>query len=489
VLFFELEWTALDDAVADALLAEAGGRLAFASHHLRRLRARRPYLLSDAEERVLAETSAPRLLAWQKLFEELTTAITVEIDGEVVPITDAVSRLESPDRAVRLSAMEAIGVAFADGIEVRVSIYNAVLGEKAIDDRLRSHDSWIQSRNIANETSDAAVAAQLTAIRARVDTVQRWFRLKARLLGVDRITTADLVAPLPSDAPPIRYREAQEMVLSAWEQFAPRTRAILSDIFEGQRIDAPIRAGKSGGAFCSGPTSVTDSYVLLNHTEQPWAVITMAHELGHALHFSLCRHQGVLQYETSIPMGETASTFSEMVVIEQLLAQTDDDRLRLRLLAAWIDSAMINVHFSSAANRFEELVHARRRAQGELSADQFTEAWVEGLQEAWGDAVELEDGWRLHWSWMWHMVGAPGYVYAYSFGLLLALACFSRYQELGAPFAESYLEMLAAGGSRSPEELAAMIGFDLNDPGFWDVGLDLLDARVAEAERLADALA
>jgi oligoendopeptidase F len=488
LLFFELEWVALGDDQAEALLASAGDRLDFAAHHLRHLRGRRPFLLSQEQERVLAETSVQRLSAWKRLYSENAARLTAEIDGDSVPMTQAVSLLGSPAREVRLQAMAAIADGAAAGLPTRVAAYNQVLGEKAVDDRLRGYPSWLSSRNLANETTDAAVENQLAAIARRYDIPQRWNRLKARLLDVQHLATSDLRAPLSSVERPVPFRETRQLVTSAWSSFSPRAGAIVEVFFTQGLIDAPIRANKQGGALCAQAGTTSHPYVLLNYDYRPEDTMALAHELGHALHFELARAQRALQCNTSIPMLEVASTFSEALIAEHLMARATDDRERLALLAARLDDAMLNVFEGCALVSAEAAMHRHRRERGELSAEELAEIWTSSLSNLWQDTIEIEDGIRLLWSLIPHMIWEPGYLYSYSYGLLTAWSAFARYKQVGEGFAEDYLAMLAAGGSRSPDELVAMVGLDVTDPGFWNAGLDLLDSMLKEAEVLAETL-
>jgi oligoendopeptidase F len=488
LLFFELEWVALDDDRAEALLAGAGDRLDFAAHHLRRLRGRRPYLLSHEQERVLAETSVQRLSAWKRLYSENAACLTAEIDGGSVPMTQALSLLGSPAREVRLQAMAAIADGAAAGLPARVAAYNQVLGEKAVDDRLRGYPTWLSSRNLANETTDAAVENQLAAIAGRYDLPRRWNRLKARLLDVEQLTTSDLRAPLLSIERPVAFRETRQLITSAWSSFSPRAGAIIDVFFTQGLIDAPIRANKQGGALCAQAGASSHPYVLLNYDSRPEDTMSLAHELGHALHFELARAQRALQCETSIPMLEVASTFSEALIAEHLMARAADDRDRLALLAARLDDAMLNVFEGCALVSAEAEMHRHRREHGELGAEELSEIWTSSLSDLWQDTIDIEDGIRLLWSLIPHMIWEPGYLYSYSYGLLTAWSAFARYKQIGEELVEDYLAMLAAGGSRSPEELAAMIGLDVAGVGFWNAGLDLLDNMLKEAEALAETL-
>jgi oligoendopeptidase F len=281
------------------------------------------------------------------------------------------------------------------------------------------------------------------------------------------------------------YGEARELVLDAYDSFSPEAGRIVRRFFDEHWVDAPVRPHKRGGAFCSYTVPSVHPYVLLNYTARRRDVLTMAHELGHGLHAAIAAPQGVFHHSTPLTLAETASVFGEALVFGRLLDDAPDDDSRLGLLAERIDGAVATVFRQMAMNRFEHLAHTSRRAEGELSVDRISELWVESQAELFGDSVQITEGYRTWWSYIPHFINTPGYVYAYSYGLLLALSAYSRYREQGESFAPLYLELLAAGGSRSPEELAAIVGIDLADPGFWDSGLALVQEQLTAAEALA----
>jgi oligoendopeptidase F len=485
LLFFELEWAELDDARADALLTAPGNELDFCAHHLRSARRYRPHLLSEPEEKVLAEKSISSQAAWARLFGELVSSLRVDLDGEEVPLELALSQLQAPDRDVRRASAEAVTVALEPGLRTRAFIYNTLLHEKAVDDRLRSYPHWLAERNLANEASDESVIALIEAVRRRFDIPQRWYRLKAQLLGVQRIADYDRGAPVMREEVTFSYRDARELVLDTYASFSPEAGAVTRRFFDERWIDAPVRPNKRGGAFCSYTVPSVHPYVMLNYTARRRDVLTMAHELGHGLHAALAQPRGVFHQSTPLTLAETASVFGETLVFERMLAAADDDEQRLSLLADRIDGAIATVFRQMAMNRFEHLVHTRRRAEGELSADAICTAWVETQTELFGDSVEITDGYRMWWSYVPHFINTPGYVYAYAYGQLLALSAYGRYREVGDAFVPRYLELLAAGGSLGPEQLGEIIGIDLSDPGFWDAGLQLVEEQLTAAEQLA----
>jgi oligoendopeptidase F len=485
LLFFELEWAALDDERAEELLGEPG--LDFARHHLRSARRYRPHLLSEPEEKILAEKAIASHSSWSRLFGELVAALRINLDGEGLTLDVALSRLQSPDRDVRRTAAEAVSDALEPGLRTRAFIYNTLVYDKSVEDRLRSYPHWLARRNLDNEASDESVHALIEAVRRRYDIPQRWYSLKARLLGLDRIADYDRAAPILREELAVSFGDARELVLDTYSSFSPAAGELIRRFFDGRWIDAPPRPHKRGGAFCSYAVPSVHPYVLLNFTARRRDVLTMAHELGHGLHAALAQPQGIFHHSTPLTLAETASVFGETLVFERLLAEAPDDEQRLGLLAERIDGAVATVFRQMAMNRFEHLVHTRRRREGELSVDHLAQLWVESQAELFGDAVEITEGYRSWWSYIPHFINTPGYVYAYAYGQLLALSAYGRFRQEGEAFVPRYLELLAAGGSRSPQELAAIVGIDLTDPGFWDAGLELIEEQLAEAEALAGA--
>ena len=483
LLFFDLEWAALEDERAEELLRDPG--LDFCRHYLRSARRYRPHLLSEPEERVLAEKSIASEGSWARLFGELVAALRVPLDGQEVSLDVALSRLLSADREVRRTTAEAVSATLEPGLRTRAFIYNTLVYDKSVEDRLRSYSHWLASRNLDNEASDASVQALVEAVRGRYDIPQRWYALKAKLLGLDKLTDYDRSAPLTSSDVTVPYGEARDLVLDTYSSFSPEAGALLRRFFDERWIDAPPRPNKRGGAFCSYAVPSVHPYVLLNYTARRRDVLTMAHELGHGLHAALAQPQGVFHYSTPLTLAETASVFGEALVFGRLLDGVQDRRERLSLLAERIDGAMATVFRQMAMNRFEHLVHTSRREEGELAPDRISELWVTSQAELFGDSVEITDGYRIWWSYVPHFINTPGYVYAYAYGQLLALSIYGRYRQEGEPFVSRYLELLAAGGSRSPEELTAIVGIDLSDPGFWDAGLGLVEEQLSEAEGLA----
>ncbi len=483
LLFFELEWAALDDAGAEELLAGKG--LDFCRHYLRSARRYREHLLTEPEEKILAEKSISSESAWSRLFGELVSALTVTLDGEENSLEVALSRLQAPERELRRAAAEAVTASLDPGIRTRAFIYNTLVHDKAVEDRLRRYPHWLASRNLANEASDESVMALIEAVRGRYDIPQRWYRLKAKLLGVERLADYDRAAPVLPEDVTFSFSAARDLVLETYDAFSPDAGRVVRRFFDERWVDAPVRPHKRGGAFCAYTVPSVHPYVLLNFTARRRDVLTMAHELGHGLHAALAQPQGVFHQSTPLTLAETASVFGEALTFGRMLDAAGDDDARLSLLADRIDGAIATVFRQMAMNRFEHLVHTRRRSEGELSVDRINELWVETQAELFGDSVEITEGYRTWWSYVPHFINTPGYVYAYAYGQLLALSVYQRYLQEGTSFVPSYLEMLSSGGSRSPEQLGGIVGIDLADPGFWDSGLTLVEEQLKAAENLA----
>ena len=483
LIWFDLEWAALEDEQVDALLAD--DRLHFCRHHLLDLRKHRPYLLSEAEERILTEKAVTGRGAWSRLFNELTGAIEVMIDGQPSTLEAGLSRLSHPDPAVREAAAAAVTEGLRPGLRTRAFVYNTLLADKATDDRLRGYPSWITSRNLSNEASDESVQALVDAVKGRYDIPQRWYALKAKVLGVPRLKDWDRMASLATSDAEVAWEEAKQIVLDSYASFSEEMARDAARFFDESWIDAPASPGKRPGAFCSYTVPSVHPYVFLNYTSRRRDVLTLAHELGHGLHAWLAREQGPFHQGTPLTLAETASVFGETVTFGRLLEQTTDPNERLALLAENIEGAIATVFRQTAMNRFEDACHTARRTDGELSTDRFGELWARSQEEMLGDAVEVTEGYRTWWSYVPHFIGTPGYVYAYAYGQLLALSVYAQYEEQGSDFVPRYLHLLSSGGSMAPEDLGKIVGCDLADPGFWDGGLEIVEQQLEQAEAAA----
>jgi oligoendopeptidase F len=485
LLFFELEWNQVPDERAEELLDAAG--LGFCRHFLRNLRRYRPHQLSEPEERVMTELDVTGASAFRRLFTEQISAVEATLPDEAEPASLEVvlSRLQDPDREVRRQAAEAATEALRPGVRTRAYLFNTLLADKATKDRLRDYPHWLASRNLANEASDESVEALIEAVAGRYELARRWYRLKAALLGLDRLAYWDRMAPVTETDEHIPYDEARAIVLECYSGFSPELGEAAAGFFADGYIDAPPRPGKRGGAFCAYTVPSRHPYVMLNYTARPYDVLTLAHELGHGVHAALAGPQGIFQFTTPLTLAETASIFGETIVLERLLERAPDAAGRLSLLAGSLDGAVGAVFRQVAMNRFEHAIHTERRKSGELAPERFASHWLDTQADLLGDSVDLHEDYGIWWSYVPHFVDTPGYVYAYAYGHLLALSVYRRYEQEGDGFVPAYLELLRTGGSRPPEDLARIVGVDLSDPGFWSSGLDLIERQLEAAERAA----
>ncbi len=489
LIFFDLEWAAADEEHAAAVLADA--QLGFCRHHLENLRLNRPHLLSEAEETIVAEKSQTGFSAWVRLFDELASAITVDLPDDIggpgLPLMQAASMLQHPDRSVRQQVASGITAGLEPGLRTRAYVFNTLLLDKAVDDRLRHYDSWVSSRNLANEASDESVQALVDAVVDNYSIAQRWYTLKAKVLGLDRLADYDRMASVATADREIGWSEGTQIVRDAYGSFSPELAGIVDRFIDESWIDAPLRPAKRGGAFCAGVSPNHHPYVLLNWTSKTRDVATLAHELGHGVHFHLASEQGIFHQDVPLTVAETASVFGETVTSNRLLSMIDDPNERFALLATTLEDSIATVFRQIAMNRFEHACHTARREEGELSVERFGDLWAASQEAMLGDSVEVTDGYRSWWSYVPHFMGSPGYVYAYAYGQLLALSVYARYQEVGDAFVPAYLDLLRAGGSDTPENLARIVDCDLTDPDFWRNGLRIVEGQLTAAEDAARA--
>jgi oligoendopeptidase F len=482
LLFFGLELADLDDAAADALLADPA--TARWDHWLRSVRKFRPYILTEPEEKIITEKSVSGVSAWDRLYDELLGALRVDLDGTEISFEEAMAKLHSGDRDERRRASEAVTVALEPGLRTRTFIFNTIVLDKSVEDRLRGYESWLSARNLRNDTTDEAVQALIDAAVSRYDVVQRYYELKARLMGLDRLAFYDRLAPIGEDATKSSWDEARQIVLDAYADFSSDVGGILERFFRESWIDAPVRENKRPGAYCATNVPDVHPYVFMNFTGDRRSILTLAHELGHGLHGYLAQPLGLFNANTPLTTAETASVFGEALTFKRLLAIEEDPTRRLNLLAGRIEDSIATVFRQIAMNRFEDVVHTTRRKEGELSMEKLEELWLGTQKQMFGDSVDIE-GYGSWWSYIPHFLGSPGYVYAYAFGFLFALSIFRKYELEGEVMVEPYLEVLRAGGSKPPEELAEIVGLDLTDPGIWASGIDALAVELDEAEALA----
>jgi oligoendopeptidase F len=482
-VFFTLELAQVSDEQAARLYADA--HAARYRHTVEEARKFRRHQLSEPEERVLTDYSPVGNSAWTRLFEELCAGIRVELDGRQLGLDEALTQLREPDRDVRRRASAAVTVALGGDIRTRAYIFNVILQEKAIDDRLRKFPSWLSSRNLANETSDEAVQALVEAVTGRYDICARYYRVKRQLLAVGDLHEWDRYAPLQEVSRDVSWEEAKELVLGSYHRFSTKAGALVEDFFNHGWIDAPVQPGKAGGAYCMPVTPRHHPYVMLNFTGKLRDVTVLAHELGHGLHDRLASKQHIFDFNPPLTLAETASVFGEALTFDRIMSEEKHPKVRLAMLCSQCEDAFSTVFRQVAFNRYEDACHIARRREGELAIDQLGEIYQSKLQPMFGDALILTDEHKVWWSYIEHFLHTPGYVYAYAFGNLLALSVYQRYLELGPAFVDDYLEFLAAGGSTRPDELVRRLGMDITDPDFWDAGLRILDGMVTEVETLA----
>jgi oligoendopeptidase F len=488
LIFFDLEWVKLPDDIAGRLTATPA--LARYRHYLEQKRAWKPHFLTEPEEKILDEKAITGRAAFVRLFDESVASMQMPLDvvgkRQSLSLQQLLAKLYDPDRLLRKMAAESITTGLKDNARLLAFIFNTVVLDHRSDCDLRRFDSPMAPRHLANEISAPVVDALMTAAERFHPTVQRYYRLKAKLLGLEALCDYDRYAPVGTDLPTCDWAKARQIVQDSYTSFSPRAGEIIRQFFERRWIDAELRQGKRGGAFSSSTVPSAHPYILMSWTDRMRDVMTLAHELGHGLHQYLSRAVGYMQCDTPLTTAETASVFGEMLTFQQLLKVAPEPRVRLALLCSKIEDAFATVFRQVVLTRFEQLLHKARQEQGELAVEQINELWLEANRPMHGDAVKLTDDYAWWWLYIGHFIHTPFYCYAYAFGELLVLALVQKYKQEGPGFVPRYLELLAAGGSDAPHKLLAPLGVDVNDPGFWELGLRLLDGMVAEAEQLAE---
>jgi len=478
-VFFKLEWNAVSDDEAGELLAQPA--LSAYRHYLELLRAERPHLLTLSEERLLAEKEAVGRNCWTSLFDKVLAHTTFgrgcRSEEEVL------ADLHHPERRVRRRAASDLTAGLRRQQHILAHISNTLAADKMITDRLRRHPGWLDAMNLQNQLRGETVTTLVGAVTSRYDLVQRYYRVKRRLLGVKRLEHYDRYAPLPSlPTTPTPWPECRRMVLAAFADFSGEMADIAGDFFTRQWIHAPVLRHKRGGAFAHPNVPESHPYVLVNYTGNYNDVSTVAHELGHGVHQVLAARQGFYNSDTPVPLAETASVFAELLVFEKQLASLGDRQQRRAFICQKIEAIFATVFRQTAMNRFEEMVHQGRRRQGELSGEQFADYWLTTQRQMFGDSMHLSDDYGLWWSYIPHFLETPGYVYSYAFGELLVLALYAIYRQEGTSFVGKYLDLLSAGGSRSPYDLLTPFAIDLDSADFWLGGLGVIEEMVARIE-------
>ena len=487
LVFFDVEWLKLSDEKADELIRHEN--LNPWKHYLRTSRRYKEHTLTEEAEKVMSAKSVTGRAAWNRFFDETLGAARFELDGETLTEQEVLSKLHSPDRDLRKRAHQSLTTTFKKHSRTLTFVFNTILADKSTNDKLRNYSHWLESRNLSNQIDDASVDALVKAVENKYGIVQRYYKLKTKLLGLDKMFDYDRYAPLLNSTKAISWEESKEMVLSAYGDFNPEMKSIASKFFEENWIDAAVKPGKRGGAYSAGTVTTVHPYVFMNFEGRLRDVQTLAHELGHGVHQYLSRKQGELQSSTPLTTAETASVFGEMLVFNRMMENLSDPKEKLALLISKIDDAIATIFRQVSMNRFENEIHHARRDGGELSTDDFSGYWHKTQHKLYGDSVELTDEYKLWWCYIPHFLHTPGYVYAYAFGELLVLALYDLYKKSDQKeFSEKYIELLEAGGSDWPHKIVAKMGVDITDASFWENGLQLFEEMISDAEKLSHSL-
>jgi oligoendopeptidase F len=485
LIFFELELNQIDDAdLAKALKVPA---LAKYKPWLADLRKEKPHQLDEKLEQLFHEKSQTAGAAFNRLFDDTMSALRFKVAGEAepLPLERTLNFLTSPDRAKRQAAAEALSVTFKDNIRLFTQITNTLAKDKEISDRWRGFKDIADSRHLANRVEAPVVEALVTSVTAAYPRLShRYYTMKAKWLGMDKLAHWDRNAPLP-DKPErvIPWSEARSMVMDAYSGFAPEMGRIAGDFFDKRWIDAPTRPGKASGAFAHPCVPSSHPYVLVNYQGKSRDVMTLAHELGHGVHQVLAASQGPLLANTPLTLAETASVFGEMLTFRALLAQTTDKKERKALLAGKVEDMLNTVVRQIAFYKFERKIHEARK-DGELTSDQINTLWMSVQAESLGPAIEFKPGYEVFWAYIGHFIHAPFYVYAYAFGDCLVNSLYGLYQDSHPGFVGKYFDLLKAGGSKHHTELLAPFGLNASDPAFWTKGLDVIGGMIDELEAM-----
>ncbi|HKL14624.1 MAG TPA: M3 family oligoendopeptidase [Balneolaceae bacterium] len=483
LVFYSVEWLKVGDEEANKLIENPV--LGKWKHYLETSRLYKPHTLSEEAEQVMSAKSVTSRSAWNRYFDETLGAARFDLDGESLTEQQVLSKLHSPDRDLRKRAHQSLTSTFQDHSRTLTFVFNTILSDKQTNDKLRGHDSWISSRNLANEIDQSTVDSLINSVTGKYDLVQRYYRLKKELLGYDKLYDYDRYAPLASTRKQVSWEEARENVLEAYGDFHPDMKKIAGEFFSKRWIDAAIKPGKRGGAYSASTVTSVHPYVFMNYDGQLRDVQTLAHELGHGVHQYLSRKQGELQSSTPLTTAETASVFGEMLVFNRLMDSLDDPKEQLALLTSKIDDTIATVFRQISMNRFEDKIHTARRTEGEQTTGQFSELWYETQHALYGDSVEITDEYKLWWCYIPHFLHTPGYVYAYAFGELLVLALYDAYRSGQEDFSDQYIKLLEAGGSDWPHNIVSKMGIDIRDESFWNRGLTLFEEMIERAEKLS----
>ncbi len=482
LLFLSLELNRIDDAVMEA--AMAAPPLSRYKPWLEEVRKEKPYQLSDDLERLFHEKAMTGRAGWSRLFNETMTALRFEIGGEKRPIEPTLNFLLDSDETVRAEAGQALAKVFKDNVRLFTLVTNILAKDKEISDRWRGYKDVADSRHLANNVEPEVVAALVEAVRRGYPRLShRYYAMKARWMGKERLEYWDRNAPLTSEPDrKIEWPQARDMVLSAYGRFSPAMADIARRFFDRNWIDAPVREGKSPGAFSHSTVPSAHPYIMLNYMGKPRDVMTLAHELGHGVHQVLANGQGALMAYTPLTLAETASVFGEMLTFQALLSQSKDPKEKKALLTQKVEDKINTVVRQIAFYEFERRVHSERR-QGELTSERLGEIWMAVQAESLGPAIHLGEGYEVFWTYIPHFIHSPFYVYAYAFGDCLVNSLYAVYEKSESGFQERYLDMLRAGGTKHHKELLAPFGLDATDPNFWAMGLGVVERMIDELEK------
>jgi oligoendopeptidase F len=482
MIFFTLELNRIDDAALEAKLAEPA--LAHYRPYLRDLRVFRPHQLSDDLEKLLHEKEVTGRSAWSRLFDETIAGLRVPVSGEDLTVSAALNKLSDPNRDTRAAAGRAIGEVFTRNVRLFSTITNTLAKDKEIVDSWRKYPRPASSRNRANMVEDEVVDALVAAVTSDYARLShRYYAMKAKWLGLDKLQHWDRNAPLPGDTDTdVTWPEARSRVLDAYGAFSPELAEVGRTFFEKPWIDAALRPGKSGGAFAHPTVPSAHPYLLLNYHGKTHDVMTLAHELGHGVHQVLAARQGYLMAGTPLTLAETASVFGEMLTFRALLDAEKNPARRRIMLAGKVEDMLNTVVRQTAFYRFESLLHDERRS-GEILPDRIGEIWMQVQTESLGPAFEFTPEYNVFWSYVPHFIHTPFYVYAYAFGDCLVNALYAVFQSGHPGFQAKYLDMLRAGGTKRHKELLAPFGLDASDPAFWRRGLDIISGFIDELEK------
>ncbi len=484
LLFFTLELNRIDDAVLEAAMADPA--LAHYRPWIEDVRKEKPYQLDDRLEQLFHEKSVTGHAAWNRLFDETLASLRFKVGARSMPLEPTLNLLQHPSEKTRRTAAKALAKIFADNLRTFTLVTNTLAKDKEISDRWRGFADIADARHLANRVEREVVEALVAAVRDAYPRLShRYYRLKAQWFGKKRLAYWDRNAPLPKvPTRTIPWSEARDTVLSAYGAFSPKMAAIAERFFTDHWIDAPVRSGKAPGAFSHPTVPSAHPYVLINYQGKPRDVMTLAHELGHGVHQVLAAPNGPLMAPTPLTLAETASVFGEMLTFRRLLARTTDKKQRCAMLAAKVEDMINTVVRQIAFYTFERKIHSERKS-GELTAKRIGEIWLEVQAESLGPAIELKDGYETYWTYIGHFVHAPFYVYAYAFGDCLVNSLYAVYERAQEGFAERYLAMLAAGGTKHHVELLNPFGLDARDATFWQNGLGVIEGMITELETLA----